>query len=217
MFLQSAFFLFLFLLSCCNCRDTITADQPLKFKESLLSKENNFELWFFNPGNSTNWYVGIRYAKLPEKAMVWVANRDDPINDTSGVSLAVNEIGNLALYAHNNTNIPIWSNNVSSQLASDSSDTISAQLLDTGNLVLINNKNGNLLWQSFDYPTDTYLPGMKIGFSRRSGHKWSISSWKTENDPGTGQYSYTIDLTGIHASSPQKKFMRFRLIFLIIT
>ena len=211
MFLQRAFFVSLSLLSCCNCRDTITTDQPLKFKESLLSKENNFELWFFNPGNSTNWYVGIRYAKLPEKAIVWVANRDAPINDTSGVFLAVNEIGNLALYAHNNTNIPIWSTNVSSQLASDSSDTISAQLLDTGNLVLISKKNGNFLWQGFDYPTDTYLPAMKLGFNRRTGHEWSISSWKTENDPGTGQYSYKIDLTGIDTCPSRIIFCGFAL------
>ena len=184
-------------LPCCMCRYTITATQPLKINETLLSKGNNFELGFFNPGNSTNWYIGIHYAKLPEKTIVWVLNRDDPINDTSGVILTVDELGNLALYGHSNMKIPVWSTNISNKATDSGSSTISAMLLDTGNLVLINNNNGNRLWQSFDYPTDTFLPGMKLGLNKRTGLKWSLSSWKTGYDPGTGEYSYKIDLAGM--------------------
>ena len=38
----------------------------------------------------------------------------------------------------------------------------SATLLDLGNLVL--RGGGNLTWQSFDYSSDTYLLGMKLGW-----------------------------------------------------
>ncbi|XP_060188685.1 G-type lectin S-receptor-like serine/threonine-protein kinase At4g27290 [Lycium barbarum] len=41
-----------------------------------------------------------------------------------------------------------------------------AQLLDSGNLVVKEAGDGNpikFLWQSFDHPTDTLLPGMKLG------------------------------------------------------
>ncbi|MFS7979052.1 putative non-specific serine/threonine protein kinase [Helianthus anomalus] len=35
------------------------------------------------------------------------------------------------------------------------------KLLDTGNAVLMNVASGSPLWQSFENPTDTFLPGMK--------------------------------------------------------
>ncbi|KAG5551168.1 hypothetical protein RHGRI_009559 [Rhododendron griersonianum] len=43
-----------------------------------------------------------------------------------------------------------------------SSGNTSATLLDSGNLVLNDRRSGDILWQSFDYPTDTLLPGMKV-------------------------------------------------------
>lgn len=45
--------------------------------------------------------------------------------------------------------------------------TLTAKLLDSRNLVLVaENKKDEIetiLWQSFDYSTDTLLPGMKFG------------------------------------------------------
>ncbi|CAN1161151.1 G-type lectin S-receptor-like serine/threonine-protein kinase At4g11900, partial [Linum perenne] len=48
-----------------------------------------------------------------------------------------------------------------------------AVLLDQGNLVLLRNgsnptQNPTPLWQSFDNPGDTWLPGGKIGLSKES-------------------------------------------------
>ncbi|XP_040373184.1 G-type lectin S-receptor-like serine/threonine-protein kinase At4g27290 [Rosa chinensis] len=82
--------LLLFLLfQVCTSRDTLRSNEELKDDDGglLVSKESSFELGFFSPGNSSNRYVGIWYSqsKVSEKTVVWIANRDNPINDTSGV------------------------------------------------------------------------------------------------------------------------------------
>ncbi|PQM33304.1 uncharacterized protein Pyn_31292 [Prunus yedoensis var. nudiflora] len=179
---------FFFLFPFCTSIDTIAVNQHVKDGDFIVSKENNFELGFFSPGNSSSRYVGIWYADKSEKAVVWVANRNNPINDTSGV-LTINRYGKLVLYAHNTENLSIWSTNVSVQTTS----TCVAQLLDTGNLVLLqDSKSESSIWQSFDYPTDTLLPGMKVGFNWKIGLEWVLTSWKSQNDPGTGNYSLRL-------------------------
>lgn len=154
-------------------------------------------LGFFSPrDDSGSRYVGIWYNKISEQTVVWVANRDTPLknNDTSGVLSVQN--GNLVLHAATtkNRNVnPVWSTNVST-----SSNASSAKLLDTGNLVLFNG-NGNVLWQSFDYPGNTLLPFMKLGLNRTTGLNRFLRSWKSPADPGSGNVTYKIDPAG----SPQ--------------
>ncbi|KAK7362983.1 hypothetical protein VNO77_05108 [Canavalia gladiata] len=120
-----------------------------------------------------------------KKTVVWVANRDNPINDTSGV-LSINPHGNLVIH-HNYTTFPIWSSNLS--LSQSNTTNVIAQLSDIENLVLILNHTKTVIWQSFDHPTDTFLPNIRLGFDRRTNQSWSIQSWKTEDDPGTGEMS----------------------------
>jgi hypothetical protein len=96
--------------------------------------------------------------------------------------------------------IPIWSTNIS-QLVQNAS-TLSAQLLDTGNLVLFqDDKNEIFTWQSFDHLTDTLIPGMKMGKNWKTGLEWSLTSWKSQDDPGTGDYSDRLYST--QAAIPQ--------------
>ncbi|KAL3503312.1 hypothetical protein ACH5RR_037761 [Cinchona calisaya] len=52
------------------------------------------------------------------------------------------------------------------------------------------------LWQSFDYPTDTFLPGMKLGRNFTTGLEVYISSWKSNEDPAPGEYTYYLDTNG---------------------
>ncbi|KAF7826852.1 L-ascorbate oxidase-like protein [Senna tora] len=66
-------------------------------------------------------------------------------------------------------------------------------LLDSGNLLLLNNSNLNILWQSFDYLTDTLLPGMNVGVDFTSGMSWSLRSWKNEEDPSLGLFSLEVE------------------------
>ncbi|TQD79742.1 hypothetical protein C1H46_034715 [Malus baccata] len=187
--LHVVFLLLIVLFPFCTSIDTIAFNQQVKDGDFIVSKEGNFELGFFSPGNSSSRYVGIWFAQKYEKGqkvVVWVANRNNPINDTSGV-LTIDRHGNLVLYALEN--ISIWSAYVSVQTRS----TSVAQLLDSGNLVLFqDNRSDSFIWQSFDYPTDTLLPGMKVGLNWKKGLEWILTSWKSEDDPSTGDYSYRL-------------------------
>ena len=58
-----------------------------------------------------------------------------------------------------------------------------AQLLDSGNLVVRDDSIEDYLWQSFDYPTDTALPRMKLGIDLKIGFRGFLRSWKSRNDP----------------------------------
>ncbi|KAL3503320.1 hypothetical protein ACH5RR_037769, partial [Cinchona calisaya] len=171
--------------------DTLTATQFIKDGETIISAGGSFELGFFSPSLSTNRYVGIWYKKISIPTVVWVANREVPLTSTSGV-LEVIKPGLLVL--RNDTNNTIWSSNSSTSVPNPV-----LQLLETGNLVV---KDGNqedpemFQWQSFDYPTDTFLPGMKLGHNFVTGLEVYISSWKSFEDPAPGKYTYHCDPTG---------------------
>ncbi|XP_042436012.1 receptor-like serine/threonine-protein kinase SD1-8 [Zingiber officinale] len=52
-------------------------------------------------------------------------------------------------------------------------------------------------WQSFDHPTDTLLPGMKLGWNLSTGLNRNITSWATSGDPSPGDYVAGIDVAGV--------------------
>jgi hypothetical protein len=173
--------------------DTITQSQSISDGGSgrtLVSKDGSFELGFFSPGSSTNRYLGIWYQNIPLRTVVWVANRRNPIKDLSGV-LMVNGSGNLVLLDQNRT--VVWSANSTKEARNPI-----AQLLESGNLVLRDDQKEenpeSYLWQSFDYPSDTLLPGMKFGWDLRTGLERRISAWKSWDDPCPGELSWGIEL-----------------------
>ncbi|PHT44253.1 G-type lectin S-receptor-like serine/threonine-protein kinase [Capsicum baccatum] len=173
--------------------NTITTTQYIKDGDTIVSSDGTFELGFFSPGDtSTNRYVGIWYKKTSVTTPVWVANRLVPLTDKSGV-LKVIQTGVVVLV--NVTNATVWSTN-SSRV---SVQNPVAQLLDTGNFVVrdANDPNPeNFLWQSFDYPSDTLLAGMKLGTDLATGLERYLTSWRSNDDPAPGDYSYHCDPTG---------------------
>ncbi|KAH7838928.1 hypothetical protein Vadar_032828 [Vaccinium darrowii] len=66
------------------------------------------------------------------------------------------------------------------------------QILNSGNLVVKDDCNG-YLWESFDYPSDTLLPGMKIGWDCKTGPNRVMTSWKNSDDPQSGDFSFGLD------------------------
>ncbi|KAL0306449.1 UNVERIFIED_CONTAM: G-type lectin S-receptor-like serine/threonine-protein kinase [Sesamum radiatum] len=175
-----------------NAMDVINRTHMITDGQTLISSDGSFELGFFSPGNSKNRYVGIWYKKITAFTVVWVANRDNPLTNTSGAVLKVTGPGILSLL--NGSNSMIWSSNTSGV-----AQTPVVQLLDSGNLVVKEATDANsdkYLWQSFDYPTDTLLPGMKLGWNFVTGYETCITAWKSTEDPGTGDYAYHLDPTG---------------------
>ncbi|KAI9083661.1 hypothetical protein K1719_034362 [Acacia pycnantha] len=188
-------FLLLVLHSSCHSLHRITPSQSLKDGDILLSDQGTFALGFFSLSNkSTKRYVGIWY-RFSKPTVLWVANRQNPLNDTSGV-LSIDIHGNIVL-VYNDTDLRgnslIWSSNVS---ITSSSYTF-AKLQDKGNFVLIGNEGRpSVLWQSFDYPGNTLVPFMKFGANRQTGLYWFLTAWKSPDDPGLGNVTFKIDLRG---------------------
>ncbi|KAK9714792.1 hypothetical protein RND81_06G120400 [Saponaria officinalis] len=165
--------------------NSITTPQILRDPETLVSNNADFKLGFFGPTNSRNRYLGIWFnnKKNSEKILeiIWVANRDHPVNDSSAL-LKISDDGNLQLMDAQNK--IYWSSNV----FSNTNNTV-AQLLDTGNLILLPKGSNTRIWQSFDNPTDSLLPGIKLTFDKSANDtKTKIQSWKSSTDPSSGRY-----------------------------
>ncbi|KAL9444280.1 hypothetical protein AB3S75_017461 [Citrus x aurantiifolia] len=172
--------------------DILTSSQSLTDGNTIISKGGSFELGFFSPGSSQNRYVGIWYKNIPVKTVVWVANRLKPIKDSSGL-LMINRTGNPVLTSPSMG--IVWSASLSKEVSSP----LVLQLLDSGNLILRGEQDGdseNYFWQSFDYPSDTLLPGMKVGWDLKTGLERRLTSWKSSNDPSPGDLILKIERQG---------------------
>ncbi|KAF5472085.1 hypothetical protein F2P56_008827 [Juglans regia] len=170
---------------------SLTATQSLTNEQTLVSPGQVFELGFFDPGNS-KWYLGIWYKKIPGKTVVWVANKDSPLSNSSSGTFKIGDRGNIVVVDEVGT--ILWS----SKQTQEAVDPV-VQLLDSGNLVVRETSEKDPekhLWQSFDYPTDTLLPDMKMGSNFDSGFEWNLTSWKSSEDPSTGDYSFKLDVHG---------------------
>jgi len=119
-----------------------------------------------------------------------VANRDSHLNSTSGV-LVVGRTGSLRLL--DGSGHTAWSSNTTTS----SSAPAVVQLLDSGNLVVREQSSGDVLWQSFDYPSNTLLAGMRIGKNPQTGAEWSLTSWRASNDPTTGKCRRVMNTMGL--------------------
>ncbi|GMN64559.1 hypothetical protein TIFTF001_033632 [Ficus carica] len=171
--------------------DTITPIQSLtddRNNTTLVSGSQTSVLGFFSPGKSKNRYLGIWYKRRPD-TVVWVANRNSPLTDSNG-ELTIRE-GNLVLLS--STRSIVWSSNVSSSVGY----SLVALLSDSGNLILKEQEslsNDVYIWQSFDYPTDSLLSGMKLGWDLKTGLERYLTSWKSTDDPSTGNATFRMSI-----------------------
>ncbi|KAK9064139.1 hypothetical protein SSX86_018011 [Deinandra increscens subsp. villosa] len=169
--------------------DTISVHQNISDGETIVSGNAKFELGFFSPGSSKSRYLGIWFKNTSPQIVVWVANRETPLIDNSGAVKLDNQ-GNLSIV--NGSGKVVWSSNSS---ASGTYIDLVAQLLDTGNLVIMNGNKTNdeiVIWQSFDYPGDTTLAGMKLGKNFITGRETYQTSWRSADDPSPGEYTLKV-------------------------
>ena len=178
---------FLVVLSCVlsgSARDSlVTGNWIADDGSTLVSMDGTFELGFFTPnGSSTNGrYLGIWYHKLKEKTVVWVANRDQPLITANSTCFGIQSNGELKAWdgKHKLRFFPAEMSRV------DSMEGVRVvKLMNSGNLVLIVNETEEILWESFHYPTDTFLPGMKMD------ETLNFTSWISPADPAPGKYVF---------------------------
>uniref|UniRef100_A0A1J3JTY3 Receptor-like serine/threonine-protein kinase n=1 Tax=Noccaea caerulescens TaxID=107243 RepID=A0A1J3JTY3_NOCCA len=174
--------------------NTLSATESLTISsnKTILSPGNIFELGFFKPASNSRWYLGIWYKAISKRTYVWVANRDTPLSDSTG-TLKISD-NNLVILDQSDS--PIWSTNLT---GGDVRSPVVAELLDNGNFVLRDSNNNNpdgILWQSFDFPTDTLLPEMKLGWDLKTGFNRFLRSWKAPDDPSGGDFSFKLETRG---------------------
>ncbi|KAI8535886.1 hypothetical protein RHMOL_Rhmol10G0209500 [Rhododendron molle] len=149
---------------------------------SWLSPSGLYAFGFYRQGSG--YAVGVFAAGIPEKTVVWTANRDNP--PVLGNATLSFRDGRLVLEAPPapNTYIP------------DVPQVISAaSMLDSGNFVLYNSALG-IIWQSFDYPTDTILAGQRL----KNGKQ--LFSSASEGNHSTGLFRLKMQDDGHLLSFP---------------
>ncbi|GAB2298759.1 hypothetical protein Dimus_032836 [Dionaea muscipula] len=172
--------------------DTLNSSSSLTINDTLVSAGQKFELGFFSDDKQRNWYAGIWYKNLPTKTVVWVANRESPVVSTSSATLKLGDHGNIVIFEQD-TRLT-WSTNHS---RAASNPVI--QLLDDGNLVVrevLDESPERYIWQSFDNPSDTLLPGQKQGWNLKTGLDRYLTSWRGQDDPALGAFTFKIDPHG---------------------
>ncbi|KAJ1384540.1 putative serine/threonine-protein kinase [Sesbania bispinosa] len=130
-----------------------------KLDEDIIvsSPKRTFTAGFFPVGENAYtfaiWFTQS-HRNLHRATVVWMANRDQPVNGKRS-TLSLLKTGNLVLTDAGQSNV--WSTNTVS------SKPLELILYDTGNLILREqNITGSVLWQSFDFPTDTLLPDQSL-------------------------------------------------------
>ncbi|XP_030549967.2 G-type lectin S-receptor-like serine/threonine-protein kinase CES101 [Rhodamnia argentea] len=189
------FCVFLVFCSCClrlsEATNTLLPGQDLKDNKTLVSSNEEFALGFFRTGgsSSSNYYLGIWFKDDPYKVPVWVANREQPIPDSSGV-LSIRSDGNLVISDRRLIQVL-----VNPAMLATNGSTV-ARLLDSGSFVLLEGES--TVWESFYYPSDTFLPGMKLGFFNLGTEKARdqfLVSWQSPSVPSTGSFVLALMAT----------------------
>nr|CAB3454599.1 unnamed protein product [Digitaria exilis] len=192
-FLSSSFF-FLLHADVAAAAATLSHGQSLGGNDTLVSPGGSFALAFFTPagGDPSRVYLGVMYAQATEQTVPWVANRDAPVSASSPYSASVTASGDLRVLQGDSV---VWSTNTSSTLGN-----VTLTLSDSGNLQLTagGDQPPVVIWQSFEHPTDTFLPGMRITLDRSNGgvKRTLFTSWRSSGDPATGDFTLGQDPLG---------------------
>ncbi|KAK3219769.1 hypothetical protein Dsin_013739 [Dipteronia sinensis] len=207
-------FLLLMVNSASSFRHKLPQGEELKDGDELVSASGKFKFGFFTPSStppSSKHYIGVWYNKPTDRTkslynedevrhsspqmrssnVVWIANRNNPILHKSATLRIDSSDGNLKIFPNRDEN-PVSITSVGAVR-----NITCVSLLKSGNLVLhVPFSNGSIQhvhWQSFDYPTDTLLPEMKLGINFLTGHQWFLQSWLANYSPEQGRFNVGVD------------------------
>ncbi|XP_016486771.1 G-type lectin S-receptor-like serine/threonine-protein kinase LECRK3 [Nicotiana tabacum] len=148
---------------------------------SWFSPSRRFAFGFYE---QTNGYaVGISIIGMSKKTAVWTANRDSPAVPSSAVLLLTTD-GRLIVQVGQEITV-----------INPSQSIASASMLDTGNFVLYNSDH-NIIWQSFDNPTNTILPGQHLSAGQE------LFSSASEEDDSFGIFRLKMQRDGYLVQYP---------------
>ncbi|KAL3728897.1 hypothetical protein ACJRO7_033477 [Eucalyptus globulus] len=127
---------------------------------SSLSLRTNHTSWFSRSGlfafgfypQGDKYGIGIWLLGEPTNTVVWTANQDDPLL-SSDATINFTDEGKLVVRS--------GLGDQEASLAELSEPATLASMLDSGNFVLYDN-NSLVIWQSFDFPTNTILGGQNL-------------------------------------------------------
>jgi hypothetical protein len=156
--------------------DSLMPGDTLNATSTLCSKQGTYCMTF----DQTR-YLSIFSSNT--KWIVWIANRKQPVDDENSAVLSLDYSGVLKIEYRNKKPIILYNST-----KPFSNSTIVATLLDTGNFKLQDIQTKTVLWQSFDHPTDSLLPGMKLGVNHKTGEKWSLVSRLSESVLAPGPF-----------------------------
>ncbi|KAJ6693955.1 hypothetical protein OIU85_004719 [Salix viminalis] len=145
---------------------------------SWRSPSGDFAFGFYRLVNG-QFLVGIWFDNIPERTLVWSANRDDPARTGSTINFTLD--GRLGLTHSNGTGYLIYNGTFGAS---------SALMQDDGNFVVKTNSS-KVIWQSFHSPTDTILLGQVLVMGQKL-----YSNANGTIDYSTGQYMLELQTDG---------------------
>ncbi|KAI7984920.1 G-type lectin S-receptor-like serine/threonine-protein kinase LECRK1 [Camellia lanceoleosa] len=154
---------------------------PISKPNSWLSPSGLFAFGFYPERNG--FAVGIWIIGNPNNTVVWTANRDyPPVSSNSTIEFTRD--GRLILnHTQQGTELAIADFTTPSRV-------LSASMLDSGNFVIYNN-DSSVIWQSFDFPTDTILGNQTLFHGQRL-----VSSASSSFDHSSGRYRLQMQVDG---------------------
>ncbi|XP_061347903.1 G-type lectin S-receptor-like serine/threonine-protein kinase LECRK3 [Gastrolobium bilobum] len=123
--------------------------------------------------------LSIWFNKIPERTIVWSANGQNLAPKGSKIELTSDGWFLLSDPSGNK----IW------PAGSSGGGTVYAAMLDTGNFVLAG-KNSQYLWQSFNQPTDTILPGQVLN------QPGTLVARYLETNYSSGRFQFVLNTHG---------------------
>ncbi|KAL5559094.1 hypothetical protein UlMin_035305 [Ulmus minor] len=173
----------LLLLPLVRATDTLAKGSSLSVEKPshvLVSSNGVFSAGFVPVGVNAYGF-SVRFMKSSALTIIWMANRDQPVNG-KGSKLLLTKNGNLVLLDAGR--VSLWSTKT------DSISPVKLHLRDNGNLVLITSENV-VLWESFKSPTDTLLP------QQRLTNEVNLISSKSQTNYSSGYYKLFFDTDNV--------------------